>query len=71
MTESEVNEAKRIWMGRELLVCPYRVVSQDCRREEIKIVDAGPLNLDVGVLNFQNHAGFSDVTSVVAHSCGA
>lgn len=37
---------------------------------KLKIVDAGPLNLDVGVLNFENHAGF-DVTSVVVHSCGA
>lgn len=37
---------------------------------ELKIVDAGPLNLDVGVLNFTNHAGF-DVSSVVVHSCGA
>lgn len=37
---------------------------------KLKIVDAGPLNLDVGVLNFQNHAGF-DFTSVVVHSCDA
>lgn len=52
------------------IVCLYRIVSQDCRRTKFKIVDSGPLNLDVGVLNFKNHAGF-DVTSVVVHSCGA
>lgn len=69
VTESGINEAKRIWMVKGI-VCPYRIVSQDCRRRKLKIVDAGPLNLDVGVLNFKNHAGF-DVTSVVAHSCGA
>lgn len=68
MTESGINEAKRIWM-RKRIVCLYRIVSQDCRRK-LKKVDAGLLNLDVGVLNFQNHAGF-DVTSVVVHSCGA
>lgn len=37
---------------------------------KLKIVDRAPLNLDVEVLNFQNHARF-DVTSVVVHSCGA
>lgn len=67
MTESGINEAKRIWM-RKGIVCLYRIVSQDCRRRKLKKVDAGLLNLDVGVLNFQNHAGF-DVTSVVVHSC--
>lgn len=69
VTESGINEAKRIWMGRGI-VCLYRIASQDCRRRKLKTVDAGPLNLDVEVLNFKNHAGF-DVTSVVVHSCGA
>lgn len=69
MTESGINKAKGIWLRKGIL-CLYRIVSQDCRRRKFKIVDAGPLNLDVGVLNFKNHAGF-DVTSVVVHSCGA
>lgn len=53
-------------MGKGLCAC-IEVLHRVAEGRKLK---TGPLNLDVEMLNFQNHAGF-DVISVVVHRCGA